>query len=383
MPPPTSPPNPTLSSVAAPSSIVQEVFLTPRVLDAGTFATFSATLRELLTEADDRRTSLTHLSTEVSTLRDSLRALTTELESKLLTAVKVLPAIDQRLAKVNDALTFAQAVVKANVETTRQPLEPSTAMVPQSPPSAQASSQPNGLDLDQIGELQDKLGLIANDLRGVLETTARAHILALEDQAEATRSQLTEHAHTLEADSRSRLEGLLTAMIAQAVQEQVADAQRTLEIRLDERVQTAIEESVERAIKRALPGHIQTSMQPHLAAMQEASVAAAATLHTPDPTLATLRQQVEEFARWARSVDTLLSDHSGLVAAQSAHSALAQLANQAAGLGQHLESLTRRAEMTAHTLAGLMAQLPTTTTLPVSPMAAPIKTTLASRDTHR
>jgi hypothetical protein len=373
--------------VAAPSSIVQEVFLTPRVLDAGTFATFSATLKELLAEADDRRTSLTHLSSEVSTLRDSLRALTTELESKLLTAVKVLPAIDQRLSKVNDALTFAQAVAKANFETIRQPLEPATAIVPQSPPPlAQSSSQPDGLDLDQIDQMQDKLDLVANDLRAVLETTARAHALALEDQAEATRSQLTEHAHTLEADSRSRLEGLLTAMISQAVEEQVVEARRHMESHFEERIQVAVRTAVEQAIANSLPeqvaGHVAVHMQPHLATIQEAKLTTP-TVAIPDPILLSLRQQVEELSRWARSVDTLLSDHSGLVAAQSAHSALAQLANQAAGLGQHLESLTRRAEMTAHTLAGLMAQLPTPTISPVSPMAAPIKTTPASRDTHR
>jgi hypothetical protein len=79
---------------------------------------------------------------------------------------------------------------------------------------------------------------------------------------------------------------------------------------------------------------------------------------TADPQVVAMQQHLAELSRWAQRIDGLLNDHSGLVAAQSAHSALAQLATQAAGLGQHLDALTRRAEMTLHGLAGAMSQLP-------------------------
>lgn len=351
------------SAKAESGSIVQEVFLTPRVLDAGTFTAFSTTLKELLADADDRRVSLTALSSEVATLRDALRALTTELEGKLQTAVKVLPAIDQRLAKVNDALTFAEAVVRANAE--KLPHRTTVAPTVDSPqtrteqPSVVSSPAPTARDPDPgVSEaIEERLGLVANDLRGALETSARSHAEALDEQAELVRAQLTEHAHDLEADSRSRLEGLLTAMVTQAVEEQVKLAQQKMEAEIAGRMQA----EVDAAIERTLAGQIHLQMQPHMLAFEEFKNTRP-VMNGPDPTvmptLNHLRQQMDDMTRWARSVDTLLNDHSGLVAAQSAHSALAQLATQVAGLGQHLEAMTRRAEMTAHTLAGLMAQLP-------------------------
>ncbi|MBU6413702.1 MAG: hypothetical protein KGS45_09515 [Planctomycetes bacterium] len=394
-------PNDTSNSTAVPASgsLAQEVFLTPRVVDAGTFASFSATLRELLADADERRHSLSTLHGEVSALRDALRALTTELEAKLMTAVKVIPAIDQRLGKVNDALTFAEAVIRsraaeANAEVsttanTREPNpDPSAAPVPI---TATTGATPNEESSDLAAatasvarHAEERLTHVIADARGELDATTQVHLASMQRAHQAAEEHLHQRALDLEADSRSRLEGVLLATLSQVATEQAAQISQLLESQLEARLESMIQQRVDAAVAEALAQQMAQQMSTTLPIQVAALVREnmnGLPSREPDPELIRVQQQIDELTRWSQRIDALISDHSGLVAAQSAHSALAQIATQAAGLGQHLEALTRRAEMTSHTLAGLMAQLPAAPvpTVPAQPMAfvAP------PRDPHR
>ncbi len=97
-----------------PATVIDQVFLTPRVLDARAFTEYSATLQDLLKEAAGHQTSLQSVSSEVQALHQGLRDATTELQRRLDVAVRVLPGIDARLAKADKLV--AEADQALNVE---------------------------------------------------------------------------------------------------------------------------------------------------------------------------------------------------------------------------------------------------------------------------
>lgn len=375
-------PNETSNSTAIPTtgSMAQEVFLTPRVVDAATFASFSATLRELLADADDRRQSLSTLNGEVAALRDALRALTTELESKLMTAVKVIPAIDQRLSKVNDALTFAEAVVRSHATERKQgsesgatptdqqqstPTTPTAPIAQTAPASIHTAADHAAVTASIARHAEERLAQVLADARGELDATTQVHLASVLHARDEAEDRLHQHALGLEHDSRSRLEGVLLEGLTHAATSKATELGEQLQHQLSTQLETKlaakldelVQQRVDAAVAAALAQQMATTVPTQVAALVRENMNALPS-REPDPAIARVQQQIDELAQWTKRVDALLNDHSGLVAAQSAHSALAQIATQAAGLGQHLEALTRRAEMTAHTLAGLMSQLP-------------------------
>lgn len=355
----------TASAGTLPRNAAQEVFLTPRVVDAATFASFSATLRELLADADERRQSLNMLNGEVATLRDALRALTTELEAKLMTAVKVIPAIDQRLSKVNDALTFAEAVVRSQT-TERVTAQTRETAADAAPPPASLTNAHTG-DAAEIAattasiarHAEERLAQVIADARGELDATTQVHLDSVREMREDAEARLHHHTLGLETDLRARLEGVLLEGLSRSVTELAAQMSQRLEAALEERLEGLIRQRVDAAVSAAVAQQLNTMMPERVGTLVREHADVVQSAQTAKD-LARLQQQIDDLTRWTQRIDAVLNDHSGLVAAQSAHSALAQIATQAAGLGQHLETLTRRAEMTAHTLAGLMSQLPMT-----------------------
>ena len=93
------------------AAVVDQVFLTPRVLDARAFQEYSATLQELLKETAGRQDTLRSASSEVESLRTGLRDAATELQRRLETAVRVIPGIDQRLARAEQLVLDANRVI--------------------------------------------------------------------------------------------------------------------------------------------------------------------------------------------------------------------------------------------------------------------------------
>lgn len=79
--------------------VEEDVFLTPRVVDQGAFERFSETLRGLVREAAGQGKALLTTTTEVKDLGQQLRDATKELQTRVETAVKVAPALEQRVAK--------------------------------------------------------------------------------------------------------------------------------------------------------------------------------------------------------------------------------------------------------------------------------------------
>jgi len=92
--------------------VMEEVFITPRVIDRGALEDYSTTLQDLIREAAGRGESLATASTDVKALGESLREATKELKSRLEVAVKIIPTLEQRLGKADQILQLTTDRVK-------------------------------------------------------------------------------------------------------------------------------------------------------------------------------------------------------------------------------------------------------------------------------
>lgn len=87
--------------------IIDDLFITPKVIDRRGFEELSSTLRQLVRDATAKGDSLKTTAVEVRTLGDNLREVTKQLQTRLEAALKVAPALDQRVAKAEHIVQLA------------------------------------------------------------------------------------------------------------------------------------------------------------------------------------------------------------------------------------------------------------------------------------
>jgi hypothetical protein len=85
-------------------STLEQVFLSPRVVDERAYEELAGSLRALMKDAAGQSRALVSTTTEVKLLGDQLREATGQLEAKVQTAVRVIPTLDQRVAKAEALL---------------------------------------------------------------------------------------------------------------------------------------------------------------------------------------------------------------------------------------------------------------------------------------
>lgn len=89
----TSTPGPTIDA----ASTIDEVFLSPRILDRHAFDDYAESLRTLIKDASGQGESLRTATSGVEELREGLRDATGELGKRLEAAIKVLPTLEQHV----------------------------------------------------------------------------------------------------------------------------------------------------------------------------------------------------------------------------------------------------------------------------------------------
>ncbi len=85
----------------------QEIFLTPRVVDQGAFEQFSGDLRQLIQDAANAGRALVRTGSDTDRHLASMRDAAGELRKQIETGARLIPTIDQRLARIEAALTKA------------------------------------------------------------------------------------------------------------------------------------------------------------------------------------------------------------------------------------------------------------------------------------
>jgi chromosome segregation ATPase len=83
---------------------LDEVFLSPRVIDERSYEELAGSLRALMKDAAGQSRALAGTTAEVKLLGDQLREATAQLKAKVETAARVIPTLDQRVAKAEALL---------------------------------------------------------------------------------------------------------------------------------------------------------------------------------------------------------------------------------------------------------------------------------------
>lgn len=194
---------PEQSGVKAPEQVASEIFLSPRVIDQRSFEELSTLLRGLVKDAASQGRTLINTTGEVKSISQQLREATKELQTRVETAVRVVPTLDQRVAKAEQVLEKATGELAAREQSIRELV------------SKEAS-----LDRAALQKLvQEHLGSVVREkLAGFADELAKTAIESHEAQKkeiEATLARL-EAAKRLLANDAGAIEAKLSAAVSRA-----------------------------------------------------------------------------------------------------------------------------------------------------------------------
>lgn len=99
--------------------VLDRVFVSPRIVDQTVFEDWSARLRQLLAEMSSHQKTAAGAAADLRGLENQIKDATRTLQQKMDTAIKIVPTIDQRIARAEDAINAAGR----EVATTLQRLE--------------------------------------------------------------------------------------------------------------------------------------------------------------------------------------------------------------------------------------------------------------------
>lgn len=195
---------------------VEQVFLSPRVVDQRAFDEFAGQLSKLTKEAGKAGESLAITHGQVKALSDQLRGLMTDLTTKTDAAIKALPVIEAKAAKVQQLMTHVgneTAIAKA------RELRDSVAQ--------ELLAQRDGLVRQLTTELRDAvmrdlLADVQTHLQNQLQTHLREHIAATINQSVTER--VTDHLSRLPAPATPAPLNLDTLALDTTLRETIADA---------------------------------------------------------------------------------------------------------------------------------------------------------------
>src|SRR5262245_56871729 len=87
------------AALPAVETMLEKVFLTPRVVDQRAFDELASSLRALVHDAAAQGQGLLATTSEVKLLSDQLREATRELQQRVESAARVVPSLDERVGR--------------------------------------------------------------------------------------------------------------------------------------------------------------------------------------------------------------------------------------------------------------------------------------------
>lgn len=231
---------------ASPEAVVEEVFLSPRVVDAAAFAEFAQSLRHLLAEAAQGRERLGQAIDETDGVVERLRGVASQAGEKLRPAVRLIPTIDQKLKQAEEALERASAAAEVAERTAGE--------------AARAATAESVVSLREAQQAHEAAASRAEGLEESLRrATERAEttVAALDQQSTARAEEATARARTsmdaLVAELDGKIEAASARLAAMLEERDAAAAMamgRAIEIASDE--QDTVSEKLESRVSQAL-----------------------------------------------------------------------------------------------------------------------------------
>lgn len=257
----------------SPDAAVEEIFLSPRVVDAAAFAEFAQSLRHLLVEAAQGRERLGQAIEEADEVVERLRGIASQAGEKLRPAVRLIPTIDQKLKQAEEALERASAAAEVAERTAGEAARAATA---ESVVALREAQQAHEAAAARAAGLEDSLR----------KATERAEttVAALDEESRSRVDEATERARSAMDALVTELDGKieaasarLTAMLEERDAAAAMAMGRAIEIASDEQdtVGEKLESRVSQALDRAEAAAARAEAAEQQAAAAEARLSAA------------------------------------------------------------------------------------------------------------
>ena len=215
----------------AATQMIEETFLSPRVVDGALLSEFAESLRGLLGQAAAQREQLRTAVTQGEAVAQSLTDTANKAGEKLRPAVKLIPTIDQKLAQAEEALTRATKAAASAEHAAGEAARTATA---EGAVALRQARQSFDTALERARDLEARLGQLTERAEMAVE--------ALDTECRSRLNTATKHAQdvlgTLVAELDARAEeaiGRLTALLderraaAEAAVSEVIEIGRTAE----------------------------------------------------------------------------------------------------------------------------------------------------------
>ena len=212
--------------------LADDIFLSPRVVDERSFDEFATTLRGLVTQAQSQTIALSTSTSEVKALGDELRGASKELWTRVEAAAKVVPGIDQRVAKAEKILATVNQDLTARLEKYR---EIAAGSLDEASLSEKARTSSRAIiELLARTELEPRasaaaaaLDAAAEAARTQIESMRAAAEHALQEREAEMIARIDRHAESRERATQALLEETLARIEAASAQHQQSIEQGT------------------------------------------------------------------------------------------------------------------------------------------------------------
>ncbi|MFZ4574004.1 MAG: hypothetical protein ACOYN0_06380 [Phycisphaerales bacterium] len=96
--------------------VLDRVFVSPRIVDQSAYEDWAARLRQLMAEMSGHQKTAAGAAAEFRSLESKVKDAAKSLQQKMETAIKIVPTIDQRLTRAEEAITAAGREVVTTLE---------------------------------------------------------------------------------------------------------------------------------------------------------------------------------------------------------------------------------------------------------------------------
>ncbi len=286
-----TPRQPNTPHAAGTTTLAEEVFLSPRVVDAATYAEFAESLRGLLAEADRGREALRQAVGETEGVVKRLDETATQAGDKLRPAVRLIPTIDQKLKQAEDALERAAEAAGIAEQTASHV---ATAAAAESLTALQEAQTALDTAAERARSIEGKLGQAAERAEMAVEALDRECKERLEFASEHAQGVLGTLVAELDARAEEAI-GRLTALLDE--RKTAAEAAMGEAIEIESEAQDGVSEMV--ASRAAEVLELAEAAASRAEAAQRQATAAEARLRAAEEQLRTIDQRGREIAEGA------------------------------------------------------------------------------------
>jgi flagellin-specific chaperone FliS len=195
---------------------LDKVFLTPRIVDERAFEELSGSLKSLVMDANAQNRALIATTGEVKLLGDHLREATRELQTRVETAARVVPTLDQRVAKAEQLLDLTGKELAQRVSELREATDKGVVIDHEriaAQVREQTASVVDQVFQEQVAGLRERMSEAVRQVRQEADEQASAIIA----RVQAAQQSLDQSLEASEAKARS-IAAQLDTLIAQSVE---------------------------------------------------------------------------------------------------------------------------------------------------------------------